>query len=138
MKPFPPTLKEKVRYISFKMHAKMVFTENQVKHSIHFSVFSLLGELGVTDANFKIVEYNPETMSGIIRTTPKELDKVIAALTLIKDIQGKNAWCQVLGVSGTLKKCKEKYGYKPGFKEEKPVKIRLKKSAKDIMKYAKS
>ena len=109
MKPFPPVLKERRRYISFQAMAKVVFTENQVLHSINETIFQVLGEEGYARANFKVVEYNPKNMSGICRTTHNMLESVVAALTLMKDIQGKNASLIIRGVSGTIKKTGKKY-----------------------------
>jgi len=88
-------------------------------------------------SDFKVVEYEPETMSGIIRCTAELLDYVIVALTLIKDIQGKVAWFQTLGTSGTIKACREKYGYKPPKAQAKPRKERLSLKPSEIMKYSK-
>ena len=113
----------------------MTFTENQVKHSLIDSVLTLLGEEGAASSNFKIVEYDEASMSGIIRSTHKQLDALLFTLTLVKDVQGKTAWCQVLGVSGTIKACKEKHAYKPK-KEAKPPKERLKKKPSEIIGYA--
>ncbi|MCD4739868.1 ribonuclease P protein component 2 [archaeon] len=137
MTPYPPVLREKRRYISFKVHAKMLFTENQVKHSLNNSILDLLGERGVASSGFNIVEYNEQMMSGIARSTNEQLDNVIFALTLIKDVQGKNAWCQILGVSGTIESCQKKFPWTEKILE-KPTKQKLAKKPAEIMKYAKN
>lgn len=136
MKPYPPVLKEKRRYLAFKVHAKMRFTENQVKHSLNESLLTLLGEDGAAKSHFRIVEYDESTMSGIARSTHDMLDQVLFTLTLIKDVQGKNAWCEILGVSGTIEACKKKHPYSQE-EPEKPAKERLRKKPSDIMKYSK-
>lgn len=135
MKPYPPTLREKRRYLSFKVHAKMGFTENQVKHSLLEAVSNLLGEKGVGMSDFKIVEYDENTMSGIIRTTNESTDDIIFAMSLIKDVQGKNAWCEIISSSGTIKACKK---YAAPEKKEDKIKEKLERNSAEIMKYSKN
>lgn len=134
MKPYPPVLRENRRYLSFKLHAKMNFTENQVKHSLTEAVFDLIGEKGMGLSDFKVVEYDENTMSGVIRTTQPHANDVLLALSLIRDVQGKNAWCQIISSSGTIKSCKR---FKPGEKKEEKTMEKLEKEPSEIMKYSK-
>jgi RNase P/RNase MRP subunit POP5 len=137
VKPFPPALQEKDRYVAFKLHAKTVFTENQVKHSLNNTVFALLGENGMAKARYKILEYYPDSMSGVARANSQTVNNVVFALTVLKDIQGKNAWCQVLGTSGTIKTCLKKFGKQMKAKETKKFKKqKLSKTPKQIIKYS--
>ncbi len=105
----PPSLRERRRYIAFKVVARPVFTPNQVIQGIKQSVLQFLGELGYADANFEIVDYNHKNGTGIARTTDKKKDEVLIALTLLNTIQGKKASIRILGISGTVKKAKEKF-----------------------------
>ncbi len=104
MKPIPSAEKEKRRYIKFRLLAKSDFTENQVKHALNQSVFDFVGEKGFSEANFRIMKYNKEEMSGVARTTLKRLDDVLTTLTLLNDVQGKKAFVLTYGISGMLNK----------------------------------
>jgi ribonuclease P/MRP protein subunit POP5 len=109
MKPFPSVLKPKHRYVAFQMYAKQRFTEKQTLHSIWEIMFDLYGEEGIASTDFWVMDYDEKKMSGTVRCRVGDVDRVIVALTLIKDIQGKKACCWVTGLSGTVKKAREKF-----------------------------
>ncbi|MCK4327586.1 MAG: ribonuclease P protein component 2 [Candidatus Diapherotrites archaeon] len=106
MKPFPPTLREKRRYIEFKVHGPT--TEKDVSQAISNSVLSLFGEDGYARANFSIIEY--EKGVGICRCTHEWLDNILIALAFVGQIKGEKARITVLSVSGTLKTIRKAKG----------------------------
>ncbi len=117
----PPTLKDNRRYIAFRLLAKQRFTQNQVFQAIKQTVLSYIGEKGYAHASFDIVDYNQEKMEGIARATDLTVDDIVFALTLLTDIQGRRAGIVVLGVSGTVRKAKQKYLGKEIYLKEMPL-----------------
>lgn len=100
MKPYPPTLREKRRYIKFKVVGNK--GEKPVIDALNRAVLSLFGEDGYARANFSIIEY--ANGKGICRCTHNWLDNVLVTLAFIREIDKKPAKIEVLEVSGTLKK----------------------------------
>ena len=99
MKPFPPTLREKRRYIEFRVIGPS--GEKDVSQALSNSILSLFGEDGYAKANFSIIEYSKG--KGICRCTHDWLDNILVALAFVAKINGENARIMVLSVSGTLK-----------------------------------
>ena len=99
MKPFPPTLRERRRYIKFKVHGAT--DEKEVNQAISSSVLSLFGEDGYARSNFSIIEY--EKGVGICRCTHDWLDNILVALVFVRKIGPKDGRITAQEVSGTLK-----------------------------------
>jgi len=108
MKPFPPVLREKKRYIYLHIHSLASVNEKQVSQALSKAVLELLGVNSFSTANFSVIESSSK--KAIVKTTHKSVEKVIAALTLLSAIEGKPAWVEVLAVSGTLKKLRSTEG----------------------------
>ncbi|HIK01880.1 TPA: ribonuclease P protein component 2 [archaeon] len=104
-----PTLKENWRYISFELLSENKISEKQIVSEMLNSILSFLGELGASNANLWLIEYDSKTSSGIVRCSNKALTEVIASLATITSIGGSRTTFRVLGVSGTIKKTKDKY-----------------------------
>jgi len=99
MRPYPPTLRERRRYIRFKVHG--MAGEKEVAQAIQFSMLSLFGEDGYARSNFSIIRY--ERGDGICRCTHDWLDNCLIALALVREIGGKPARIEATAVSGTIK-----------------------------------
>ena len=99
MKPFPPTLRERRRYIHFKVIGSQ--SKKEVEYALNNAILSLFGEDGYARSNFSIVEYDKGR--GICRCTHEWLDNILVALAFLKEIEKKPAKIEVLSVSGTLK-----------------------------------
>ena len=109
MKPFPPTLRERRRYIHFKVISPTITSDlpggsqnqTEVEYAISGAVLSLFGEDGYAKSNFSMIEY--EKGKGICRCTHDWLDNILVALAFLREIEKKPAKIEVLSVSGTLK-----------------------------------
>ena len=69
----------------------------------------LHGEVGTSEENLWLIEFDQEKQCGILRCSHKAQQKVIAALTIITKINEQDVVFNVRGVSGTIKKAKAKY-----------------------------
>ena len=104
-----PTQKENWRYIAFEVLSEANFSEKDITRALISSVIKLLGEVGASKTNIWLLEYSGNSKTGIIRCSHKAVNSVVASMTGLAKIDDKKAAFLVLGVSGTIKKLKEKY-----------------------------
>ncbi|MFH1169554.1 MAG: Rpp14/Pop5 family protein, partial [Chloroflexota bacterium] len=104
-----PTQKENWRYIAFEIISDSAPKEGEVVRTMVSSILRFLGELGASDTNIWMMEYAAEKRQGIIRCSHDAVRDVVASITLVSKIEEKKAAFNVRGVSGTVKKCREKY-----------------------------
>jgi ribonuclease P/MRP protein subunit POP5 len=109
MKPIPPTLKDKKRYVAFKVHSKEAVSKKQVIDSILKEALGFFGENRVSDFGIWIVDFNDERKDGYLVCNHRFKGDMITTLTLINSIANQRASVHVLGVSGTIKSLKRKF-----------------------------
>ena len=103
-----PSMKENWRYIAFELISEAEpASEKDITRAILNSVTRLLGEVGASKTNIWLLEYSKG--KGLIRCSHTAVTNVVASVTTITEINDKRALLHVLGVSGTIKKAKEKY-----------------------------
>ncbi len=107
MKPILPVLKEKKRYITFEIVTNGNLNKQKTKEEIEKACLKFLGELGVAKAGLMFISFNK--VKGILKVNNKYVDEVKTALSLIKEVDNKNVIVNCIGVSGILKKTKQKY-----------------------------
>lgn len=88
IKPILPSLREKPRYIIYKILG------NASKDYVYRGIKQCLGEFGMARAGVQMIDKN------IIRTNSKYVDEVKSALLLIKNLD-------IIKVSGLLNKVKK-------------------------------
>jgi len=101
--------KENWRYIAFELVGTGIFSEQDIVKAVTGANLRLYGEVGTSEENLWIIEFDSEKQRGIIRCSHKAQQKVLAALTAITKINEQDVVINVRGVSGTIRKCKEKY-----------------------------
>lgn len=104
-----PTQKENWRYIAFEIISDASFNEKEVIKAVSSSILHLLGAVGASKTNFWLISYDQTSKKGLLRCSNKAQKEVIASITTITKIENTIAILNVLGVSGTIKKAKEKY-----------------------------
>ncbi len=104
MKPLLPTLKEKKRYLVFEVIAEKIDKE-KVEKLIDEQCIKFMGENGYSKAGIMVLKETWRKNKGIMKVNTKYLDEVKMSLGLVKGNQVVN----VIGVSGTLNKAKEKF-----------------------------
>lgn len=107
-KPFPPTLREKTRYLTFRIHSNHEYHKGQVINALWNTAFENLGAFDIAKSGFWLVDFDEDEQKGILRTNNKKEQRVRATLTLLKEINNKKAFIQIIKESGTLKKAREK------------------------------
>jgi ribonuclease P/MRP protein subunit POP5 len=107
-----PTLKEKKRYLAFEIVSDSQFKDfKAVSDEIIAKSLELIGQLGVAKAGIQPLAdcWNSRLQRGIIRVGHKHVDELKASLSFVENINNKKTVLKSIGVSGILKKTKEKY-----------------------------
>lgn len=112
IKPLLPSLREKKRYLVFEIISDDKITNlNSISNAILDSCHNFLGEIGMAKAGLLILDdkYNKEKQRGIIRVNNKMVNHLKGSLCFIKQIDNKQVIIKSVGVSGILKKAKDKF-----------------------------
>ena len=104
MKPLLPSLREKKRYVVFDIKTDD-FDKKKIENIIAETALKFMGEFGISKAGFMILSDSWNGKKGIIKIGSKYVDEIKLVLGLIKG----NIIVNTLGVSGTLKKAKQKF-----------------------------
>ena len=102
-----PSLREKKRYMVFQIKNGKNLEFSKIKAEIKQKLLEFLGQLGYGKAGILIVD--GKNNKGIIKVNNKHVDEARTALSLVKDLNNQKVIIQTLGVSGILKKAKEKW-----------------------------
>ena len=106
LKPLLPSLKEKKRYVAFKVLSKTKQGYNPIKDAIKTSLKMYIGELGTSKAGLIFVDklYDPETQAGVVRVSNKYQDHLKASFALIKNINKEPVIIKSIKSSGMINK----------------------------------
>ncbi len=107
MKGLPPALKRKKRYIAFELIGERNVDGKEFITTLWKTMLSLFGEIYSAHSGIWLEYFDGRR--GILRCHRESLDKVKVALTLISRVGDVDIIPKILGVSGTIKKCKGKY-----------------------------
>lgn len=111
----PPSLRQKKRYIVFKVLSEKPIEYIELVQSIWRSFLNFLGELKTSELNIWIMKnlFDQKMQRGLIRCSHKEVEYIRGALALIEEAGEIKILIKVEGVTGTIKSAKKKYlGYK--------------------------
>jgi RNase P/RNase MRP subunit POP5 len=105
-----PSLKEKRRYITFKLHSAKPVIYSEMKGAVMNSIINWMGEARFSASNCRIIRnlWEQQRQMGWLQCSPKSVDDMKMSLALIHQIGDERVIFQVLRVSGTIKSGKEK------------------------------
>lgn len=106
-----PSLREKRRYVVFEIVSERDFDLGEVVEAVWEGLISYMGERGVGLANPWIMKdlFYPEKQVGGIRIEKNSVQDVRTALALVDRIDGEKVCLYMRGVSGSIKKAREKF-----------------------------
>jgi len=107
MKYLIPTLREKKRYIVFKTIKEGTLSFSDLKKAIIESFKELFGVIGLSNAGIDFIEYKNST--GILRVNNRYVDHARASFCTLRKINKQDIILRTIGVSGILKKAKNKF-----------------------------
>ncbi len=107
-----PSLREKKRYIIFKVHSNEKLDYASMHNAAWNSLINWLGERDLSKANVRIIKnlWDSNKQIGFIQCSPKFVDSVKVSLGLVHQIGDQRVIFQTLRVSGTIKSGKTKLG----------------------------
>ncbi|ADG13916.1 Ribonuclease P [Methanocaldococcus infernus ME] len=112
LKPLPPTLREKKRYLAIKILYEDEISEGEFIRLLRDASLKFIGYWGTAKANPWLVYYNYPY--AIVRCQRDHVDFVKSSLILVREFKDKPINIICLGVSGTIRKAKIKFlGIKP-------------------------
>lgn len=105
LKILSPTLRERERYISFKLISDEPITYSDLESAIWNQLLDFYGEYGVSKTSMWLIKnlWDEKNQSGVIRCNNKSVLQVIAGLGLIPRLGDTRIIFKILKVSGTLK-----------------------------------
>jgi ribonuclease P/MRP protein subunit POP5 len=108
MKPILPSLREKKRYIMFKVISDKKTGFEEVEKAVHARSHEFMGELLLSKAGLSFLKdkWDQKSQTGIIRINHRYVDHLRAVFCLTNKIGRKKAMIRSLGTSGILKKTK--------------------------------
>lgn len=108
MKPLLPALRERKRYISFRVLCEKELEKDIISKCVNQACLQFLGELGMAKAGIQFLpeSWNTKSQTGIIRVGHKYVDEVKFSLDLLKEIDDERATVNCIKVSGSIGKVK--------------------------------
>jgi len=120
MKHLKPTLRERNRYVAFELSCGRKCGRDEVVKAVWKTLLRFLGEIRVGKLGLWVMDWLEGPQKGILKVSHKSIRDVRLGLAMLDSVGDSRAAVNVLGVSGTLKKAREKYlGLKDGQKETK-------------------
>jgi ribonuclease P/MRP protein subunit POP5 len=100
-----PTLREKDRYIAFKVISEEPINYSDLESAIWNAMLEFLGEQGVSKTSTWLVKnlYDEENQVGVIKCNNKSVTQVVASLGLVSRLGDSRVNFKVFKVSGTIK-----------------------------------
>lgn len=91
------------RYLLFKLHTTAYPEENQIHEKIIVELTKMYGIKGLSTVNPRLIKYNINTKTGILRCNLRGLRIMRAAIAFITGIEESDCSVEVLRLSGTIK-----------------------------------
>lgn len=105
LKMLSPTLRERHRYIFFKIISEDQIVYSDLEQAIWSATLEFYGEVGASKLSLWLMKnlYDEKMQSGVIRCNNKSVDKIIAVMGLISRLGDARIIFKILKVSGTLR-----------------------------------
>ena len=105
----PPAIRQKIRYIVFKVHSDEKIPFFNIKNAIDNSIQDWMGESDTAKARIWIIRnlWDDKKQTGFIRCSSRFVDKVKTALGLVHQIGDSRVVVQTMRVTGTIKSGKD-------------------------------
>ena len=104
-----PSLREKNRYVAFKVKCDERLSHGEVKKGILESCMKVMGMLNMARANVMVMHMWKDNI-GIIKVNNKYLNELHASLLFIDGINGKKVDVESVYISGVLNKANKMVG----------------------------
>ncbi|MCK4670362.1 MAG: hypothetical protein KAT43_04095 [Nanoarchaeota archaeon] len=113
IKPLKPSLKEQIRYITFKIDSnKEIKDFSNVNKAILNHISKFIGELGMAKAGPALIrnKWKPKEQAGMIKVNRRYVDHIKSSLSLIKTINNQRVIVKSIATSGMINKAGKSIG----------------------------
>jgi len=107
LKPYPPTLREKRRYLKIRFESNEKLSTKEVVKAFWNWASSTFGFLGAAYSSFALINFDEENQEALIRTNNEWVDFLIGSLGFFEKVNNKKVRIHIIRVSGTIKKTKK-------------------------------
>ena len=103
-----PSLREKERYVKFKVISEEPISYADLESAVWNSFLDFYGELGVSELSLWIIKnlWDEKEQVGVVKCNNKAVEKVVAGLSLISRLGDSRIIFKILKISGTIRKLK--------------------------------
>ena len=113
MKHLPKHLRPRRRYLAVGIESwpDSDFGKRDFQRECWYAAQNLLGDPGSADADLRVIDFEMDDAAGmaIVRVRRGEVERARAALACIDAVGDAPVGLRVLGVSGTVRACEERY-----------------------------
>lgn len=101
----PPSLREKERYIRFKVISEEPISYVDLENAIWNLFLDFYGELGVSELSLWVIKnlWNEKEQTGVIKCNNKSIQKILAGLAFVSRLGDSRVVFKILKISGTIK-----------------------------------
>lgn len=109
MKILPSSLREKKRYLAFRIdyEGDEPVDRKALQDDVYHASQALLGDAGSAEIGYRLMDFDGRR--GVLRVSLAAVETARAALATVHTIKGQRATIVVAGVSGTIRAATEKY-----------------------------
>lgn len=105
----PPSWKKRQRYVVFRVTGEEKFKKELLLSSLKKTGARFFGEMEFARIRPWLADFDFATQTGILRTDSKKVGEAKSILLLTAKIGERKSRISTLGVSGTIKKAREKF-----------------------------
>jgi len=100
-----PTLREKERYVKFKVISEQPISYVDLESAIWNLFLDFYGELGVSEISLWVIKnlWDEKEQVGVIKCNNKSVQKVLTGLNFIQRLGDSRVIFKILKISGTIK-----------------------------------
>ena len=99
-----PSMREKIRYVAFKVDAEQHFDVQEVQDALKSLLIRFVGEQRFATLHFSLIANRWKDNTGIARIHRKHVDVLRAAFCLLRTITKKSVLTHSIRVSGMINK----------------------------------
>ncbi len=98
----------KRRYIVFEAFSEGPLDAGRLESALKEAFSRLFGEAALAASGLSLIDFNPETMRGVVRVRRDYKIHALAAMAALRRVDGRRVMIAPLAVSGTLKRARRR------------------------------
>ena len=104
MKNLQPSMRERTRYLKFKIHSEEKLEISEMVEAFWESTISYMGIKDLSEANPWFIgnKFDEDEQEGVVRVNRGYADDLRASLLFISDINGNSCYISVENISGSI------------------------------------